>query len=55
MKPQLTPLVVTLLATLATAQEPALQADWYQSPINGNWYGVDYTIRSWTDSEALGG
>ena len=37
----------------ATAQAPALQVDWIQSPINGHWYGVDYTPRSWTDSEAL--
>ena len=37
----------------ATAQAPALQVDWIQSPINGHWYGVDYTARTWTDSEAL--
>ena len=45
-------LFVTLLPT-AAAQQPALQADWVQSPINGHWYGVDYTPRTWTDSEAL--
>ncbi|MDG1500610.1 MAG: C-type lectin domain-containing protein, partial [Planctomycetota bacterium] len=37
----------------ASAQTPAVQADWIQSPINGHWYGVDYTPRTWTDSEAL--
>ena len=35
------------------AQEPALQADWFQSPTTGNWYGLDYSYRTWTDSEAL--
>ena len=39
--------------SLAAPQEPALQVDWFRSPINGLWYGVDYTPRSWTDSEAL--
>jgi len=39
--------------SIAAPQEPALQVDWFRSPINGLWYGVDYTPRSWTDSEAL--
>jgi hypothetical protein len=46
-------LVPALLSTPAIGQQPALQADWVQSPVNGHWYGVDYTVRSWTDSEAL--
>ena len=44
---------VSLAPTAFTSQQPALQADWVQSPINGHWYGVDYTPRTWTDSEAL--
>ncbi|MDP6937523.1 MAG: hypothetical protein QF848_01635, partial [Planctomycetota bacterium] len=41
------------LAATSLAQQPALQADWVQSPINGNWYGLNYPIRTWTDSESL--
>ncbi len=41
------------ISSVALAQEPALQVDWIQSPINGHWYGVDYTPRTWTESEAL--
>jgi len=44
---------VTLAPLNGWAQESAVQIDWVQSPINGHWYGVDYTPRSWTDSEAL--
>ena len=44
---------VSLAPTAFTSQQPALQADWFQSPINGHWYGVDYTPRTWTNSEAL--
>ena len=44
---------VTLAPLNGWSQEPALQVDWFQSPINGHWYGVDYTPRTWTDSEAL--
>ena len=44
-----------LTTTLSSsAQTPALQADWIQSPINGHWYGVDYTHSSWTAGEQLG-
>ena len=46
------PLAASLVGP-AVAQQPALQVDWKQSPINGHWYGVDYTPRSWTESEAL--
>ncbi len=46
-------LAFVLITATSFAQQPALQADWVKSPINGHWYGVDYTLRSWTDSEAL--
>mgnify|MGYP007063419757 CR=1 FL=1 len=41
------------LAATSLAQQPALQADWVQSPTNGNWYGVDYSILDWTESQTL--
>ena len=44
---------VTVAPRNGWSQEPALQVDWFQSPINGHWYGVDYTPRTWTSSEAL--
>ncbi|GEM_PF-968993 len=47
------------LAATCLAQQPALQADWIQSPINGNWYGVDYTVGTWvsgqSSAQTLGG
>lgn len=44
-------LVMAFGGAEATAQESALQVDWIQSPLNGPWYGVDYTARSWPNSE----
>ena len=46
-------LPVLFTVSTALAQEPALQVDWIQSPINGHWCGVDYTPRTWADSEVL--
>jgi len=31
----------------------AQQVQWFQSPINGHWYGAEYSPRTWTDSESL--
>ena len=39
--------------SLAAPQEPALQVDWFESPINGHWYGAGYSVSSWTQGEAL--
>ncbi|MAF67715.1 MAG: hypothetical protein CMJ84_18930 [Planctomycetes bacterium] len=50
---QLLPPVVVGLGLSAVAQEPALQVDWIQSPYSLTWYGLEYTPRSWTDSELL--
>ena len=38
------------ISSVALAQEPALQVDWIQSPINGHWYGVDYTEQTWAEA-----
>jgi hypothetical protein len=37
----------------AGAQQPALQIDWYQSPVNGLWYGVDVSETGWSAAQAL--
>ncbi|HKX46010.1 MAG TPA: FG-GAP-like repeat-containing protein [Planctomycetota bacterium] len=37
----------------APAQTPALQVNWVRSPVNGKWYGIDFSIRSWSEAEAL--
>ncbi len=42
-----------VLALPPAAQEPALQVDWQQNQVNGNWFGVDLNPRLWEDQEVL--
>ena len=42
---------LTLAPLNGWSQEPAVQVDWLQSPINGHWYGVTYTT-GWNWEEA---